>query len=76
MLTSKEFAKLLGVSQSTISRAMNDSDLVRHNPLKLAKAIIALIYRLKLFGKGIRFFDYFFARQTMQELRKHAHKEG
>ena len=28
MLTSKEFAKLLGVSQSTISRAMNDSDLV------------------------------------------------
>ena len=58
------------------AKLLNDSDLVRHNPLKLAKAIIALIYRLKLFGKGIRFFDYFFARQTMQELRKHAHKEG
>lgn len=27
-MTSKEFAKLIGVSQSTVSRAMNDSDLV------------------------------------------------
>lgn len=27
-MTSKEFAKLIGVSQSTISRAMNDSDLI------------------------------------------------
>lgn len=57
------------------AKLLNDSDLVRHNPLKLAKTIIALIYRLKLFDKGIRFFDYFFARQTMQELRKHARKE-
>ena len=57
------------------AKLLNDSDLVRHNPLKLAKTIIALIYRLKLFGKGIRFFDSFSARQTMQELRKHARKE-
>ncbi len=28
MITSKEFAKLIGVSQSTVSRAMNDSPLV------------------------------------------------
>lgn len=28
MMTSREFAKLIGVSQSTVSRAMNNSDLV------------------------------------------------
>ena len=27
-MTSKEFAKLIGVSQATVSRAMNDSELV------------------------------------------------
>lgn len=53
------------------AKLLNDSDLVRHNPQKLAKCIIALIYRLRLFGRGVRFFDYFFARQTMQELRSH-----
>lgn len=58
------------------AKLLNDSDLVRHNPQKLAKTIIGLIYRLQLFGRGIRFFDYFFARQTMQELRKHAKKES
>jgi len=49
---------------------LNDSNLVRHNPIKLAKTIITLIYRLRLFGRGIQYFDYFFARQTIQDLQK------
>lgn len=36
MMTSKEFAKLIGVSQPTVSRAMNNSDLV---PLEKRKYI-------------------------------------
>ena len=52
------------------ARLLNDSDLVRHNPIKLAQTIITLIYRLRLFGKGIRYFDYFFARQTIKDLQK------
>ena len=52
------------------AKLLNDSNLVRHNPLKLARTIIALIYRLRLFGKGIQFFDYFFARQALQNLQK------
>jgi len=52
------------------ARLLNDSNMVRHNPIKLAKTIITLIYRLRLFGRGIQYFDYFFARQTIQDLQK------
>ena len=49
---------------------IRNKDLVRHNPQKLAQVIISLVYRLRLFGKGIQFFDYFFMRQSMRELKK------
>ena len=48
---------------------ISNKDLVRHNPQKLAQAVISLIYRLRLFGKGFRFFDYFFMRQSMRKLK-------
>ena len=33
---------------------ISNKDLVRHNPQKLAQAVISLIYRLRLFGKGLK----------------------
>lgn len=52
------------------TRLISNKDLVRHNPQRLAQVIISLVYRLRLFGKGIQFFDYFFMRQSMRELKK------
>lgn len=52
------------------TRLISNKDLIRHNPQKLAQVIISLVYRLRLFGKGIQFFDYFFMRQSMRELKK------
>ncbi len=52
------------------ARLISKDDLVRHDPRKLARVLIALIYRLRLFGKGIQFFDYFFMRQGMRKLYK------
>lgn len=52
------------------TRLISNKDLVRHNPQKLAQVIISLLYRLRLFGKGIQFFDYFFMRQSLRELKK------
>ena len=46
-------------------------DLVRHDPQKLARVLISMIYRLRLFGRGMRFFDYIFMREGMREIRKH-----
>ena len=55
---------------------ISNKDFVRHNPQKLAQAVISLIYRLRLFGKGFRFFDYFFMRQSMRKLKNKSSAEG
>lgn len=49
-------------------------DLVRHDPRKLARVLIALIYRLRLFGRGMQFFDYFFMRQGMRKMKQQEEK--
>ena len=49
---------------------LNDSNLVRHNSIVLAQTVIQLIYDLKLIGKGVRFFDYFYVRQTIKTLKQ------
>lgn len=51
------------------TRLISKTDMVRHDPQKLAQSIISLVYRLRLFGRGFVFFDYFFMRQSMRKLR-------
>jgi len=57
------------------SSLISDMDFVRHNPVKLAQAIISLVYRLRLFGRGVQFFDYFFVRQSIRNLEKNKLRE-
>ncbi len=52
------------------ARLISKKDLVRHDPSKLARILIALIYRLRLFGSGIQFFDYFFMKQGMRRMNR------
>ncbi len=52
------------------ARLVSKNDLVRHDPAKLSRILITLIYRLKLFGCGMQFFDYFFMREGMRILKK------
>lgn len=49
---------------------VSKKDLVRHDPQKLAQVLISMIYRLRLFGRGMQFFDYIFMREGMREMRK------
>ena len=44
------------------------TDLVRHDPVKLAQAVWGLVYRLGL-KSGIKLFDYYYIRQAMRNLR-------
>ena len=56
------------------ARLISKHDLVRHDPRKLARVLIALIYRLRLFGRGMQFFDYFFMRQGMRKMKQQEEK--
>ena len=47
---------------------ISKKDLVRHDPVKLSRVLISLIYRLRLFGKGVQFFDYFFMRLGLKQM--------
>lgn len=51
------------------AKLVSGSDMVRHDPQKLAQVIMSLIYRLRLFGRGFVFFDYFFMRHSMRKLK-------
>ena len=52
------------------ARLVSKSDMVRHDPQKLAQAIMSLAYRLRLFGRGFVFFDYFFMRHNMRKINR------
>ena len=52
------------------ARLVSKSDMVRHDPQKLARALMSLAYRLRLFGKGFIFFDYLFMRHNMRKISK------
>jgi uncharacterized cofD-like protein len=62
-----EKIRALGIEVVANSLISND-DFVRHNPVRLAQTIISLVYRLRLFGKGMQFFDYFFVRQSIKNM--------
>lgn len=52
------------------ARLVSKNDMVRHDPRKLSRVLIALIYRLRLFGRGVQFFDYFFMKQGLRTIHK------
>ena len=52
------------------AKLISKSDMVRHDPQKLARAIMSLAYRLRLFGRGFIFFDYLFMRHNMRKISK------
>jgi uncharacterized cofD-like protein len=58
------------------AKLVSKSDMVRHDPQKLAQAIMSLAYRLRLFGKGFVFFDYFFMRHNMRKIGRKLSKES
>ena len=64
-----EKIRKLGITVVPASLISKD-DFVRHEPRKLARALIMLIYRLRLFGKGVQFFDYIFMRHGLNTMDK------
>ena len=64
----EDFADMdINVIEANLISAEN---LVRHEPIKLAKVIIGLIYRLHLNGRGLKLLDYYFVKEKMRKLQK------
>lgn len=55
---------------------ISKNDLVRHDPRKLARTLIMLIYRLRLFGRGVQFFDYIFMRHGLNTMDRDVSGNG
>lgn len=68
----KSDAQLLVAAGANVIEAniISEVDLVRHDPIKLAQTLIALMYRLRLSNKGIKVFDYYFAKDSIRKVKK------
>lgn len=49
---------------------ISEENLVRHEPVRLAQTLIALMYRLRISGKGWKLLDYYFVRDSMRKVKK------
>jgi uncharacterized cofD-like protein len=54
---------------------ISEENLVRHEPVQLAKTLIALMYRLHLSGKGSRLLDYYFVKDSLRKVKKNLEGE-
>lgn len=66
-----DIAKIRSMGITVVpAHLISHNDLVRHDPKKLSRVLIALVYRLRLFGRGVQFFDYFFMRQGLRKIQQ------
>lgn len=49
---------------------ISEENLVRHEPIKLAKTFIGLMYRLRMPRSGLKIFDYYLVKDSIRRFRK------
>ncbi len=49
---------------------ISEDNLVRHQPVQLAKTLLGLVYRLRLSGSKFKIVDYYFARNSLRRIKK------
>lgn len=54
---------------------ISQTDMIRHNPLKLAQTLIGLVYDLHLTGRWFNWFDYYFTKKIMNDINKENFKD-
>ena len=54
---------------------ISQDNLIRHNPEKLARTVISLIYRLHLSASRFNIFEYYFIKRIMRNLKQTNPKE-
>ncbi len=67
----QENGRLMCLGLSVVeANLISEENLVRHQPVQLAKTLMALVYRLRLSGNRFKIMDYYFVRDSMRRIRK------
>ena len=68
---SPDMEKIMQLGITVIpANLISKDNLVRHNPRKLSRVLMTLIYKMRLFGKDVRLFDYMLLKQGLRTLIK------
>ncbi len=54
----------------TQADVINETNLVRHDPLKLSRTIVSMIYKLKTNSVRMRLLDYYLIAESIKDLKK------
>ncbi|MDF2635742.1 MAG: putative protein family [Pelosinus sp.] len=53
-----------------LADVINETDLVRHDPLKLSRTIVSMIYKLTTNSERMRLLDYYLIAESIKDLKK------
>ncbi len=71
-----DYAKLRKLGVSVIPASLSSKeDFARHDSEKLANALIQLVYKMRVFGKGLQFFDYYFLQEYLKTRWQHGEED-
>lgn len=52
------------------AKIISETNLVRHDPVKLSRTIVSLLYKLKINSERIKLFDYYLIKENIKRLKK------
>ena len=56
--------------KAVLADVINETNLVRHDPLKLSRTIVSMIYKLKTNSERMRLLDYYLIAESIKDLKK------
>ena len=55
------------------ANVVSETNWVRHDPLKLSRTIVSMIYKLKTNSERMRLLDYYLIAENIKDLKKNEH---
>ncbi len=56
--------------KAVLADVINETNLIRHDPLKLSRTIVSMIYKLKTNSERMRLLDYYLIAESIKDLKK------
>jgi uncharacterized cofD-like protein len=69
VISDVEVIEAMGM-KAVLADVINETNLVRHDPLKLSRTIVSMIYKLKTNSERMRLLDYYLIAESIKDLKK------